>query len=482
MAVNYEHIDYVNNVSVWVKNRDCYLGDKAIKDKGEDYLPKLSGHTTDEYESYKYRGLFVNYTRLTADGMIGQLLRKEPTIEGLNNIEITNIDGLGGTEYNLFRRGTRELIVPGRVGLFVDYYVTDAESIEEMESKGEKAYITTWRPESIINWKTAVLNGKNQLVLVVLKETISDYMKDEFEPEHQTIYKVLKLSNGIYIQEIWIEQENDITKEKEFVKQNTITPLLNGKTIDFIPFWIVNTFGIGTEVEPSAINDLCDVNISHYLNTCDNEHELFWCSVKTPVFPGHDPDAAIMIGKPVTCDGGKDSALPYILEAKSKSAISEEMVKKEQRMSAIGSSLITGRGRYIASAETSRIQANSETSILAHLSNVLSDAYSEVLTFWSKWNGYSQDVKVTFNKDFEEMQLDTRKAVELSTLVSTGFLSNKAYFYNMKKGEYYPHEWTYEDEQAEIEQDKENRMLEGGFNVPQDMQNTEETEEENETN
>lgn len=467
--IDYEHPDYTQNVNTWVKNRDCYKGDKAIKDKGEIYLPKLTGLSEDEYETYKQRGLFVNYVKLTADGMIGQIMRKDPTVEGLN-LDTDNIDGSGGTIYNLFRRTTKELITVGRTGLFVDYYTTDAENVIEAELKGEKAYITSWNAEAIINWRTTVVNGENKLSLLVLKEVILDYSQDEFEPEQKEIYKVLKLTEGIYTQEEYKKVQDSITGEKSFLLvSDPVTPLLNGKPLDFIPFWIVNTYGTGTEIEESSINDLCDINVSHYLNTCDNENELFWCSVKTPIFPGWDTDKPIVIGRAQSVDGGKDSALPYILEAKNKSAISEEMTKKEQRMSAIGSSLITGRGRYIASAETSRIQSSSETSILSHISNILSDAFTQALTFWSLWSGGSEDIQVSFNKDFMEETLDTKKAVELSTLVETGYLSRKAYFYNMKKGEYYPTEWTYDDEQKEIEQDMENKII--GFESMSVVQN-----------
>ena len=53
----------------------------AVKAGGERYLPKLDTQSLDEYFTYKARASFFNASALTADGFLGLIFRREPTVK-----------------------------------------------------------------------------------------------------------------------------------------------------------------------------------------------------------------------------------------------------------------------------------------------------------------------------------------------------------------------------------------------------------------
>ncbi len=60
MGIESKHPYYIKTEEQWQRIRDSYKGSDAIKQKGEHYLPQLSGQTDTEYQSYKMRGVYYN--------------------------------------------------------------------------------------------------------------------------------------------------------------------------------------------------------------------------------------------------------------------------------------------------------------------------------------------------------------------------------------------------------------------------------------
>ena len=52
-----------------------------MKRAGVRFLRRLEEQSTDEYEAYKSRAAFFNATARTADGFVGLIFRREPTVK-----------------------------------------------------------------------------------------------------------------------------------------------------------------------------------------------------------------------------------------------------------------------------------------------------------------------------------------------------------------------------------------------------------------
>ena len=81
MPVDSTHLEYDANVTAWLRARDVFAGEDAVKAGGVRYLPRLDSQTDDEYAAYKARASFFNATARTADGFVGLIFRRESTVK-----------------------------------------------------------------------------------------------------------------------------------------------------------------------------------------------------------------------------------------------------------------------------------------------------------------------------------------------------------------------------------------------------------------
>jgi hypothetical protein len=78
MPVNSTHADYDANLPAWVRARDVFAGEDAVKAAAEKYLPRLDLQDDNDYLAYKTRASFFNASARTADGFVGLIFRREP--------------------------------------------------------------------------------------------------------------------------------------------------------------------------------------------------------------------------------------------------------------------------------------------------------------------------------------------------------------------------------------------------------------------
>src|SRR5215471_3951443 len=79
--VNSTHPDYDAALPAWLRARDVVAGEDAVKAAGDRYLPRLDSQRDEDFAAYKQRALFFNATARTADGFVGLIFRREPTIK-----------------------------------------------------------------------------------------------------------------------------------------------------------------------------------------------------------------------------------------------------------------------------------------------------------------------------------------------------------------------------------------------------------------
>jgi len=92
-------------------------------------------------------------------------------------------------------------------------------------------YITTYPAEDCVNWEIEQTEEGDSLKLVVLREPYEEEGKDPFVKESKTQYRVLRLSGGVYSQEVYrmIKGQNG---QEEWSIFETITPTRLGKVLD----------------------------------------------------------------------------------------------------------------------------------------------------------------------------------------------------------------------------------------------------------
>ena len=430
--INTRHSQYAKWFSIWEKTRDGVGGQEAVKAKRTKYLPKLGGQDEESYTAYLNRAQYVNFSSRTLTAAIGQLFRKDPVVN-IDEEYLDNIDLSGTSFYHFSRELAREIMIVNRAGVLVDY----------SEDHG-RPYLIDYKAENIINWRTEIINGSEILTLVVLeglKQVIDS--TDKFTVNDKTVWRELALEDGIYVVREWEKREDS------FVMTDERVPLKSGKPLFQIPFYFLTVEGISQKLIKATLTDFVNVNLGHYVNSADYENMLHWAGQKTIVTTGWGDKPFPVGGNANLADGGT----AVYLESASDSCIEKGMQKKEEQMAALGSQIISGKGRYVASAETSKISSQGEYATLADIANSLSYCMDAVLSFFMEWQtGKEADIEVEFNTDFSVDDIPQGKLIELMGAVQSGFMSYETFYYQLKTYEVYPSNWTIDDEKKGIEE------------------------------
>lgn len=445
--VDIQHNEYIKWVDIWQRNKDCIDGQDAIKQNSTKYLSKLNGQDEISYQKYLQKAQYINFSGRTVNISLGQIFRKNPVIENVDDDIYNNID-LSGRSLGYFSRDIiQELMTTNRCGVLIDW--SDEQS---------RPYLLQYSAFDIINWREQNIDGENKLVLVVLEGYVDKSGKDMYEVEKEKIWRVLWLNDGVYTVSVF-KKEKGASKASSFVQiGDDKQPLMNGNVLDFIPFYFITSSGIRTLITKSVMYDFCNVNIGHYINSADYENMLHWTGAKTVVTKGFGDKKNVPIGGSFDLPIDGDA---FFLEASSDSGLEKEMKRKEEQMAVMGATLISGQGRYVASAETSRINSQGEYATLEDLSKSLSVSMTAIMKVLVEWQvKESTNVSIEYNTDFELSEIDPMTLTSYMGAVQAGYMSWEVFYYNMKNKELYPPDWTIEDEKEAIESRQEVEEIE----------------------
>lgn len=435
MPVNTPHPEYDMHHQQWIRCRDTAGGTDAIKDKAGTYLPSLTGQTSSEYGAYKDRALFYGATNRTIQGLLGAVFRKEFThaYPFDEHIQLMTTEGLDLWE--LSRQTTKEVLTVGRFGILID-------SAKDQR----RAYTAPYIAENIINWRTQVIDGKVQLVLLVLQEEYDlAEEKDEFSSKKAKQYRVLRLGTNnnrlLYIQELYRQTDKNST---DYAPIQRIIPTRSGVPLDHIPFVFFNTHQSTPTVEKPPLLDLVDVNLSHYRTSADMEHGAHYTALPTAWIAGFPTDKPFKIGSSTAWVSDKVDAKAGFLEFKGQglNALRELKKDKEHLMAILGARLLEDQRRAAEAADTYRIRQSGEGGALAAIVRTASDGMLRVLQEVAAWSSATpkqiEEIKFALNNDFIAEKMKPEELRQLMEAWQQGAISQDTFLYQLKQGEILP--------------------------------------------
>ena len=459
MPTNSTHLDYDSNLNAWLRARDVFAGEDAVKAAGERYLPKLDSQTPDEYVAYKARASFFNATARTVDGFVGLIFRREPTVKlpervsgvaGALRVFAEDVDLLGTSLYTFSKNIVGEVLTVGRAGTLVDW-----------EGEGEqRGYVVRYAAEQILNWRVSRVNGRNLVTLVVLQEVLADGGKDDFEIKEVEQLRVLRLatvpsatskgkSEQRYIVEIWRKQQpKDKRKKPEWQKVETRIPLRLGKPLTMIPFVFHGPRHSLPEVDKLPLADIIAVNLDHYRLNADYKHGLHFTALPTAWVSGFDKSANLRIGSSTAWVTETPGATAGFLEFTGQGLTTFEraMDRDERLMAILGSRMLEEQKRVGETAEAIELRQSGENSVLMTLALSVSDSVSQVLR-WIYWWNSTEESPETVSEDLVLLQLNTDFSAkglgsdELTAIVAAwqaGAISRETMFDLFRRGEVLP--------------------------------------------
>jgi len=444
VPANSTHPDYDANLPAWLRARDVFAGEDAVKAASEKYLPRLDCQDDKEYLAYKKRATFFNASARTADGFVGLIFRRDPTFKlpdagnGVGDalLEFVEDADMLGTSLSAFsKKLVTEIINVGRAGTLIDWN-------EEAE---QRAYAVAYSAEDIINWHTERVNGRNVLTLLVLKETCQTPADeaDPFVTEEIQQLRVLKLvppqgatdnakADWSYIVEIWqfLADGQDISVaskrgKKKWKLTDTITPLRLGKPLPLIPFVFHGPRHSLPEIDKVPLDDIIAVNLDHYRLSADYKHGMHYTALPTAWVSGFDKNASLRIGSSTAWVAEAPGATAGYLEfhGQGLSTFERAMDRDEQLMAVLGTRMLESRKRVGETAAAIELRQSGENSILNTVSLSVSSSLTQVLRWVYWWNSTEPIpdaigpdlVLVTLNTDFS---ITGMSALEITALVA----------------------------------------------------------------
>lgn len=440
MPVSYKPAKFLKSLPVVELCRDCVEGSQAVKEKSTKYLPMLdpsdkSIENKARYKQMKDLALFTNFTGRTIEALNGAIWRKDPSVvEVQTPVEylIENCDG-SGQELNQFAKDLSfDLYQSARFGVLIEY-------VDGM------AQFKPYSHESIINVRRE--NGKLSLIVLEQNYIVED---DGFEQETETEHLVLRLIDGVYVQEIY--------RDDELVE--TFVPVdYNGSTFDFILFVFFGAKNNDETIDPPPIYPLAEVNLAHYRNSA--------CVERSGWIMG-EPMLIIAPGDSIPNDYYKENPIRFgvssgvnvgtggdakILQADPNTLAQELQKEKVEQALLIGASLATNN-QSNETATAAYMRHGAETSVLATIANNVSDGIVKCINYAELFMAERpvQDAEYQIGTEFFAMSPDAQLLTVMTGIVDRGVIPKQDLFDYIKKLGLVNPEQTWDDTVEKIQQ------------------------------
>lgn len=439
----------------WRTIRDMCEGERVVKDEGNRYLPMLEGMDNDEYQSYVERATFYPFTGRTASALSGSIFRRRETFEGLNEKFEPALETItrNGKPFLMFATYIAEEVIKlGRVGVLLD--------MPADESTTPRPYLTDYTAENIIDWDEAEIDGRLQLVRVVLREPRTIVNPVTGEKTMTAQYRQLKLTSTgrdrEYIQEVFAT--DDITKSillTDAFKVSTIFPRVRGRALNYIPFYVFGSFESGLSIDKAPMQDIARLNVSHYRSYAHLEHGRFFTGfpiyyVEAPV-GSSESEAEFQVGasRVWTTPAG---AKPGILEMNGQGLkfLVDALDIKENQAAALGGRMMGVRTTAVSESDNMlKLSERNEQSVLLKITRSLDVGFTQVMRWWLTFLDITKEeaakVSVEFNKDFLFDGIGAREFRAIHSMYKDGVLPIEVCFHYMKKAMVVPDWMTLEE-------------------------------------
>ena len=422
------HPEYVRRAGQWLKIRDAFEGEDAVKARGERYLPRRDKMEDDEYTSYKERAQFVNFVSRTIDALTSSIFRRKevykcpPSMEYLR--EVATPDGL--TLRQLARWSTQESCLVARSGILLDM------SPSPTPGKLAKPYLSRFTAENILSWD----DDNPQPKWILLREKTKRYKNNVFSRAREESYLLLALdAQGYYCacrpSEASLGNATDI---QEVLNRTELRyPLIFQKKLTYIPFWFIGALENTARVEKPLMLDIVNVNMAHYRGSANLETTRHY--VGSPVYvikSASEPaeDEILLISPSRVWDLGQDDNAE-ILEFKGTglSSLENGQEEKEEQLRTLGAVLLSQRKN--AAARSSANDEDTQAARDATLSDVVecvTSAFQSILKTAAEWIGEDpESVLFYLNRHFSVPNIGARELRSLDTMLGKSLSAKDMY-------------------------------------------------------
>ena len=433
MPVSTTHPKYQNMLDIWEKTRAATAGGKAVYDG--DFLRTFNPVDIERQKQYKKGAYYLNITGRTKDALIGSIFRHEPEVEipPLLDYVSEDADGAGQSLTQVAKEICGELMETGRYGLLADYPETpEGLTRDQVQSLELRPYMGLYPAESIINGHTEMMGGKSVLTLVVLREPL-DIQVDEFEIRRTHQYRVLRLNEGVFTVQIYDADDKPVSEE--------YAPRAGDATWNRIPFHIAGSTNNLNTPDMPPLYPMAELNIAHYQTTADHRENLFihgqlTLGISSDLSPEAFAEAnpnGVIVGARAGHFLGPNGKFTQATAPES-SSLRVALQDLREEMASIGAKLVS-KGGQAETAETAKINAASEHSVLETMVGNASEVIEATLEDMAIYQGANPDqVEFRLNTDFFQEGIDPQQVMADIALYDRALIAKQDVRRNLRQG------------------------------------------------
>lgn len=448
MSIDSVHPRYAEMSPEWIRLRDFAKGERAVKAKGEQYLPATKGMKLDGmgysssqkprlgqevYDAYLKRAVFPEYIADALEIFMGMLHNKSAVIELPDRLEYLRerATELGEPLEILLQRINLEQLTTGRLGLLADLP-------QVPDPRNPEPFIAMYVAEAIRNWDvTPVQKERAELNLVILDESGFE-MDVNFKWRTLYKYRVLRMEKqfsetGALLSSRYLAGVfSSLGAVPQYDPAQMIQPMLRGVAPQRIPFVFVNSKDISPDPDEPPLNPLAKLCEAIYRSEADYRQNLFMQGQDTLVIIGDRvkplaPDGATD-DEPLRTGAGSRIELEAGGDAKyvgvQSQGLSEQRYALEndrKRAEARSGQLIDAAKGDKESGTALRTRVGAQTATLNQIAKTGALALEIILKEIATWVGADPaQVKVTPNLEFADYQMSGQDLVNLMTAKRTG--------------------------------------------------------------
>lgn len=378
---------------------DFYIG--TIKVKTQKYLPKWNSETKRSYELRVVGTSFVNMFAPIIDGLAGLVMKKEPKVEGYDQLELKNIDLMNNSLSSFIKTSAKQSITSGVV------------FVGALTSEGlNRSYLKKYAYESLYSY----LIEEDVLKQLVFKENV-EVADGDFGVKEQERFIVFKIGGGA----IWYQDDESVIKEQDTwensLSEIPVVAIVTGKVLT--PFEVVPKLLDVAELNNVHLN--LETNLANILNIVGNP---------IPMFFGQTGEGEVTIGVKdalVFQDKNTQGAEYLEIEGKGVQKVQDQIKTTEEQIDKLTFNLLLNEDSKTVIDAQQKQQKN--TSFLSDIASELEAKFETVLSYALELENKTipSDANIEMQKDFDAVIIDLETAFKA---LQSGDMS-RATFYDV---------------------------------------------------
>lgn len=414
---------------------------------GAEYLETRAPnyHPNAAYSAYKARAQFPDMTAQTLRGLVGLATKQDPIVSVPPSMqylvdEYATVTGLGLVE--LYRQTLQEVLMTGRYILLTD-----------IDLFHNRPMIVPYVAESLINWRSGIVNGRVVPTMLVFEESVED--PDRFSHDTYPVWRVLEITDSGTYASVTMSKELDGIADPSGIPLDSAVPSFMGRALGEIPITIIGATNYDLDTDIVPLEGVADIAIHIYMKSADIGQSQFMTANPTLVYSGIEPgEAPTVIGPLMATVLPNEAAKAYYVETSGNGIASMQESVKNLEMQAVneGAALLGPIKRTAEAPEAVRLQQEAAGATLVVIAKQCAGGIEKQLKLIAAWMGEDpSSVSFTPNLEFSDVRMTAAEQNALLQSWMNKGISYETYYSNLQASGIAPEDRTADEERALIE-------------------------------